>query len=73
MPVALTWVAKFLPLTHGLALMRYGLLGDSTSLHTIWGMSNPTEMAGLSLAVTAAFALVLTALSIRVFTRSALR
>src|SRR5712691_9179239 len=73
MPVALTWVAKFLPLTHGLALMRYGLLGDSTSLHTIWGMSNPTEMAGLSLAVTAAFAVVLTAVSIRVFTRSSLR
>ena len=73
LPVVLTWIAKFLPLTHALALMRYGLLGDSTSLHTIWGMSNPTEMAGLSLAVTAAFAVVLTAVSIRVFTRSSLR
>ena len=29
LPVALTWVAKVLPLTHALALMRYGLLNDS--------------------------------------------
>jgi ABC-2 type transport system permease protein len=73
MPAALTWFAKFLPLTHGLALMRYGLLGDATSLHNIWGMGNTTAMAGLSLGVTAVFALALGALSIRVFTRSALR
>src|SRR5436305_198247 len=33
LPVGLTWVARFLPLTHALALMRYGLLGDSTGLH----------------------------------------
>ena len=37
LPAFLTWVAKFLPLTHGLALMRYGLRGDSTGLHAIWG------------------------------------
>jgi len=73
MPAALTWVAKFLPLTHGLAVMRYGLLGDSTGLDNIWGMGNTTAMAGLSLVVTAVFALVLIALSVRVFTRSALR
>jgi hypothetical protein len=53
--------------------MRYGLLGDATSLHNIWGMGNTTAMAGLSLGVTAVFALALGALSIRVFTRSALR
>jgi len=73
MPVGLTWVAKFLPLTHGLALMRYGLLGDRTGLHNVWGMGDPTAMAALSLVVLAVFALGLTAVSIRVFTHSALR
>src|SRR5262249_47224478 len=73
LPAGLTWIAKLLPLTHGLALMRYGLLGDSTGLHAIWSMGNPSEMAALSLAVVALFAAALTAVSIRVFTRSALR
>jgi len=73
LPAFLTWVAKFLPLTHGLALMRYGLLGDSTGLHAIWGMSDPSAMAALSLAVVAGFALLLTATSIRVFSRSAVK
>src|SRR5438552_9832964 len=59
LPVALTWVAKFLPLTHGLALMRYGLLGDSSGLHNIWRMSSAPEMAALSLAVTGLFAAAL--------------
>jgi ABC-type polysaccharide/polyol phosphate export permease len=71
LPNALTWVAKFLPLTHGLALMRYGLLGDSSGLHNIWRMSSAPGMAGLSLAVTGLFAAALTAGSIRVFTRMA--
>ena len=73
LPTALTWVAKVLPLTHGLALMRYGLLDDGSGLHAIWGMSDLTSMAALSLLVVAAFAFALTAISIRVFTRSALR
>jgi ABC-2 type transport system permease protein len=73
LPVVLHWVARFLPLTHGLALMRYGLLGDPAGLHAIWGMSDPTAMAGLSLAVVAAFAAALTTVSIRVFTRAAMR
>ena len=73
LPVWLTWLAKLLPLTHGLALMRYGLLGDETGLHNIWGMQNAAGMAALSLAVVAAFAVVLTVVSIRVFTRSAVR
>ena len=73
MPAGLTWVAKFLPLAHGLALVRYGLLGDRTDLHNIWGMGNPTAAAALSLAVLTVFALLLTIGSIRVFTRSALR
>jgi len=73
LPGFLHWVARFLPLTHGLALMRYGLLGDSSGLHAIWSMSDTTAMAGLSLGVVALFAALLTAVSIRVFTRAALR
>src|SRR5712691_3911614 len=73
LPGFLEWFAKFLPLTHGLALVRYGLLGDSSGLHNIWQMSNTTTMAALSLAVVVAFAVALTAISIRVFTRTALR
>ena len=73
MPGFLAWIAKFLPLTHALALLRYGLLGDSAGLHNIWEMRSMTGMAALSLAVVALFAALLTAASIRVFTRSALR
>jgi len=74
LPGALTAFAKVLPLTHALALMRYGLLGDGGSgLHDIWGMSNTTAMAALSLGVVALFAAALTAIAIRAFSRSALR
>ena len=73
LPGFLTWVAKFLPLTHGLALMRYGLLQDASGLHAIWGQGSTTTMAALSLAVVGGFALLLTAASIRVFSRSAVR
>jgi len=73
MPQGLADFAKVLPLTHGLALMRYGLLGQTTGLRNIWGMTNVTEMAALSLGVVALFAAALTAISIRVFTRSAVR
>jgi ABC-2 type transport system permease protein len=73
LPGFLTWFAKLLPLTHGLALMRYGLLQDGTGLHAIWGMSDPAAMAALSLAVVGGFALVLTVAAIRVFSRSAVR
>ncbi|HEX9599292.1 MAG TPA: ABC transporter permease [Gaiellaceae bacterium] len=73
LPGFLTWFAKFLPLTHGLALVRYGLLGDSGGLHDIWSMHSVTLMATLSLAVVAVFAAALTVISIRVFNRSAVR
>ena len=53
--------------------MRYGLRGDGSGLHAIWGMTNPTTMAALSLAVVGGFALLLTAASIRVFSRSAVQ
>ena len=73
LPGALTAFAKVLPLTHALALMRYGLLDRSGSgLHDIWGMGNTTVEAALSLGVVALFAAALTAISIRAFTRSVL-
>jgi ABC-2 type transport system permease protein len=71
LPVGMTWIARFLPLTHALALVRYGLLDDRGALHDIWGMGNASAMAGLSLLVVAAFAAALTVISVRVFTRSA--
>jgi ABC-2 type transport system permease protein len=73
LPVFLSWFAKFLPLTHGLALVRYGLLGDSTGLHNIWKLRDATAMASLSLLVVGVFAAALTAVSIRVFSRSAVQ
>jgi ABC-2 type transport system permease protein len=73
LPEWLTWLARFLPLTHGLAVMRYGLLGDPSGLHAIWNGGDPTAMAALSLLVVAAFAAVAIGLAIRVFTRAALR
>jgi ABC-2 type transport system permease protein len=71
LPQGLTYVAKLLPLTHALALMRYGLLDDPSALSNIWGMNNPTAMAALSLGVVALFAVALTTASIRVFRRMA--
>src|SRR5262245_52552875 len=72
LPGVLSNAAKILPLTHALALMRYGLLDPhATGLHDIWGMSNPTTMAALSLGVVAAWAILLATLSLRVFGRSA--
>ena len=73
LPLVLAWVARFLPLTHALALMRWGLLHDSSGLHNIWRSGNTTAMASLSLAVVALFALLMTTVSIRVFTRTAVR
>jgi ABC-type polysaccharide/polyol phosphate export permease len=74
MPAFLTWIAKFIPLTHVLALMRYAFVDPTgKGLHDIWGMSNVTVEAWLSLAVVALFAAALTAISIRVFSRAAVR
>src|SRR5439155_21596167 len=74
LPGALTAMTRFLSLTHAMALMRYGLVDPHGSgLHDIWGLSNTTTEALLSLAVVAAFAVAFIALSIRVFTRAATR
>src|SRR3954464_7949078 len=72
LPAALTAFAKVLPLTHAMALMRYGIVDPKgTGLHDIWGMGNTTVEAWLSLGVVALFAAAFTALAIRAFTRSA--
>src|SRR5438067_5085627 len=71
LPGFLEWFARFLPLTHALALVRYGLLGDATGLHNIWKLHDTTAMASLSLLVVAVFAAALTMVSIRAFSRSA--
>jgi ABC-2 type transport system permease protein len=74
LPAALTAFAKVLPITHLLALMRYGLVdGNGTGLRDIWGMSDPTVMAALSLTVIVVFAAALTAVAIRVFQRTAVQ
>ncbi len=72
MPGVLADIAKAMPLTHALALLRYGFIDPSgQGLHDIWGMSNVTIEAWLSLGVVALFAVALTAISIRVFSSSA--
>jgi len=71
LPVFLTWFARFLPLTHTLALVRYGLLNDSSGLHGIWQMHSTTASAALSLTVVALFSLIATRLGMRAFTRRA--
>jgi len=74
MPGALTAIAKVMPLTHALALLRYGFIDPSgKGLHDIWGMSNVTTEAWLSLAVVALFAAALAVISVRVFSRSAVK
>ena len=73
LPGFLTWFARFLPLTHALALVRYGLLDDTSGLHNIWEMHSTTGMAALSLGVVVLFAAALTTAGIRTFSRTAVR
>lgn len=74
LPAGLAVIGKMLPLTHVIALVRYGLVDPKGSgLEDIWGMSNTNAMAALSLGVVALFAVVTTAVAIRVFQRTAVR
>lgn len=74
LPAGLTVVAKVLPITHVLALMRYGIVDHSgQGLREIWGMTNTTMMACLSLGVVVLFAAVFALLSARVFARTAVK
>jgi ABC-2 type transport system permease protein len=71
LPSFLTWLARFLPLTHALALIRYGLLDDPSGLHDIWRSSNTGMAAALSLVFVGAFALLLISAGIRQFRKRA--
>jgi ABC-2 type transport system permease protein len=74
LPAGLTVIGKLLPITHVLALVRYGLVDrNGSGLHDIWGMSNTTTMAALSLGVVVLFAVALTAAAVRTFQRTAVR
>jgi len=74
LPAGLTAIAKALPLTHVLALMRFGLLDrHGAGLRDIWGMTNTTVMAALSTAVVVAYAILFLGLALRVFRRTAVR
>ena len=73
LPHFLTWVSRFLPLTHALALVRYGLLGDTSGLHAIWKLHDTAVMAGLSLLVVATFSALLITAAVRIFGRTAVR
>jgi hypothetical protein len=54
--------------------MRYAFVDPSgRGLHDIWGMHSAVTEAWLSLAVVAVFAVALTAISIRVFARAAVK
>ena len=70
LPHWLTDVARALPLTHALALLRYGLTSDGTAaLSNIWGMKSPAVMAALSLAVVCCYAVAATVAAMRIAAR----
>lgn len=74
LPTALAGFARALPLTHAMALMRYGLLDRTgTGLHDIWGFGSTTQEAFLSLGVVAAFASLMISVAVRVFRRAAVQ
>jgi ABC-2 type transport system permease protein len=71
LPVWLADIAKALPLTHALALFRYGLTDRGPqALHNIWGMQNVGAMAALSLVILAGFAVLSLTSALRVFTKA---
>jgi ABC-2 type transport system permease protein len=69
-----TWlhdVAKALPLTHAIALFRYGITGQgAVALHNIWGGTDVTTMAAGSLLVVAGYAALALLLALRLFARA---
>jgi ABC-2 type transport system permease protein len=74
LPTGLAGFARALPLTHAMALMRYGLLDRKGSgLHDIWGFGTTTQEAWMSLAVVAAFAAVMLTVAVRVFRRASVQ
>jgi ABC-2 type transport system permease protein len=73
LPHWLAAIAKVLPLTHALALFRFGLTPavGYGALHNIWGLQNGALMASLSLLVLAAYAALALQVAVRLFGRSA--
>ena len=72
LPAWLADLARALPTTHALALLRYGVLGGQASgLHDIWGLGDVPTQAALSLLVLASYAAIITAASMRIFHRGA--
>jgi ABC-2 type transport system permease protein len=71
LPHWLDAVAKVLPLTHVLALFRYGLTHSGTqALHNIWGLNSAPVMATLSLVVVGLYTGVLLTAALRLFAKS---
>ena len=71
LPTWLADVAKALPLTHAVALFRYGLTSQGgQALHNIWGGTDTRMMAVLSLAVVIAYAAAALALALRMFEKA---
>ena len=71
LPHWLAAIAKVLPLTHALALFRYGITGDGgRALHNIWGMHSVPEMATLSLVLLGLFTAAAVAGALRLFARA---
>jgi hypothetical protein len=73
LPGWLTFVAKLLPVTHAVALMRYGAGLHAADLHAIWGLTDPTVMAALSLGVLVLYAAGFMYLAVRVFIAQTVR
>jgi ABC-2 type transport system permease protein len=73
LPDGVRQFAWVLPWTHAVALLRYGLIGpDAANLDQIWHLDSAPLMAGLSLAVLAAFAGLMVAIGMRAFRRATL-
>jgi ABC-2 type transport system permease protein len=71
LPGWLAVIGRALPLTHALALFRYGLTDPGTrALHDIWGMSSAPTMAALSVLVLVAYSVLFVTVAVRVFSRA---
>jgi hypothetical protein len=67
-------IGKVIPLTHALALMRYAFVDPRAGgLHDVWGSGDPNRLAAQSLAVLVVFAVAMTVLSVRVFSKASVK
>jgi ABC-2 type transport system permease protein len=71
LPEWLRVISRALPLTHALALFRYGITRDGgRALSNIWGLHNVAEMATLSLLVLVVFAAAALGAAMRLFAKA---